>query len=121
LAVVRVMLTRALALEEAWGEGALHEAMIALDGLPAVVGGSRVRARQHFERAVSLARGHSAFAYVTLASSVSLPERNRPEFERVLKQALAIDVGAKPELRLANLIAQRRARHLLANADRLFK
>lgn len=121
VAVVRALLTRALALDEAWSEGTIHEAMIAVEGLPALVGGSAARARQHFDRAVALTEGQSAFAYVTLATSVAAPARNRGEFEKVLKQALAVDVSKRPQIRLANLIAQRRARFLLANADRYLK
>ena len=30
-------------------------------------------------------------------------------------------IAQRPEIRLANLVAQRRARFLLANADRLFR
>jgi acyl transferase domain-containing protein len=56
-----------------------------------------------------------------LATSVAAPAKNRAEFEKLLKQALAIDVSKRPQIRLANLIAQRRARFLLATADRLFK
>jgi predicted anti-sigma-YlaC factor YlaD len=121
LGTVRALLARALALDERWGEGAIHEAMIAVEGLPALLGGSSQRARQHFDRAVALSDGRSAFAYVTMASSVSAPARDRAEFERLLKQALAIDNAQTPELRLANLIAQRRARHLLATAGTLFE
>jgi TRAP transporter T-component len=121
LATVRALLTRALELDESWANGTIHEAMIAVEGLPALVGGSAVRAREHFQRAVALSEGHSAFAYVTLASSVSAPARDRAEFERTLKQAIAIDVTKRPELRLANLVAQKRARFLLANADRMLK
>ena len=121
VATVRALFTRALELDESWGGGTIHEAMIAVEGLPALVGGSPVRAREHFKRAVALSDGHSAFAYVTLASSVSAPARDRAEFERSLEQAIAIDVTKKPELRLANLVAQKRARFLLANADRLLK
>jgi hypothetical protein len=121
IATVRTLLTRALALDESWGLGTIHEAMIAVEGLPAVVGGSPQRAREHFDRAVAISGGQSAFAYVTMASSVSAVERNRPEFERMLEQALAVDVTKRPELRLANLVAQKRARFLLANAQRLTK
>ena len=121
LPTVRALFARALALDEAWGQGAIHEAMIAVEGLPEIVGGSPARARQHFERAVALSGGQSAFAYVTLASSVAAPAKDRAAFERALKQALAIDVAKKPELRLANLVAQKRARFLLSSADRLLK
>lgn len=121
LAVIRALLTRALELDEAWSDGTIHEAMIAVEGLPALLGGSPARARGHFERAVALTGGQSAFAYVTLATSVAVPARDRAEFQKVLKQALAVDVTKRPTLRLANLIAQRRARFLLANVDRIFR
>jgi TRAP transporter T-component len=121
LAVIRALFTRALALDDGWQGGAIHEAMIVLEGLPALLGGSPTRAREHFDRAVVLSQGQSAFAYVTFASSVSVRARNRGEFERLLKQALAIDLSKQPQQRLANLIAQKRAKFLLANADRWFR
>jgi predicted anti-sigma-YlaC factor YlaD len=46
--------------------------------------------------------------------------QNRAEFESLLKAALAVDPDAEPRYRLANLIAQERARHLLARVDELF-
>ena len=105
-------------MNEEWEAGAIHEAMIALDGMSPLLGGSAARARQHFDRAVALAGGKSAFAYVTLAESVSVAARDRAEFERLLQTALAIDLDARPSLRLANLVAQRRARCLLAQGRR---
>jgi hypothetical protein len=120
LVPVRVLLARLLDLDESWEAGVVHQAMIAIEGLPRLAGGSPDRARKHFERALQLAGGESAFAYVTMASSVSVPAGNRAEFEKLLKAALAIDVNRRPSLRLANLIAQRRARFLLSRADALF-
>ena len=38
----------------------------------------------------------------------------------LLEKALAIDPDARPDERLANLIAQRRARWLLSHTDELF-
>jgi hypothetical protein len=119
IGTVRALLTRALELDEAWENGAIHEALIALDGLPLLLGGNAARARAHFDRAVALSNGESAFAYVTMASSVAQPARDRAEFERLLRAALAIQ-GGKPALRLSNLIAQKRARYLLSRIDRLF-
>jgi predicted anti-sigma-YlaC factor YlaD len=49
-----------------------------------------------------------------------LPAQDRAEFESLLKQAIAVDPGARPEWRLANLVMQKRARRLLARADELF-
>jgi hypothetical protein len=120
LAAVRALLTRALQLDEAWEGGTIHEAMIALESLPVLLGGSAARARDHFNRAVALSNGESAFAYVALATGVAQPAKDRAEFERLLRTALAIDVSKRPSIRLANLIAQRRARYLLTQTDRLF-
>lgn len=117
---VRALLTRALALDPDWDEGALHEAMISLESVPEAMGGSEERARQHFRRAIELSGGHKAGPYVALASGVVVRSQNRAEFESLLKAALAVDPDAEPRYRLANLIAQERARHLLARVDELF-
>jgi hypothetical protein len=120
IATVRALFARALALEEAWEGGAIHEAMIAVEGLPLLLGGSPARAKEHFDRAVALANGQSAFAYVAMATSVAQPAKDRAQFEKLLRAALAVDVSQRPSLRLANLIAQKRARALLAQMDKLF-
>jgi hypothetical protein len=119
LGAVRALLTRALELDETWENGAIHEALIALDGLPFLLGGNPGRARAHFERAVALAKGQSAFAYVALAACVAQPAGDRAEFERLLGAAVAIKTSP-PSLQLANLIAQKRAKFLLSRIDRLF-
>lgn len=119
LASVRQLLSRAQELDEGWERGAIHEAFIALDGLPMLLGGNPARARAHFDRAVTLSNGQSAFAYVAVAEAVAQRAGDRREFERQLRAALAID-AAPPALRLANLLAQKRARFLLARIDRLF-
>jgi hypothetical protein len=120
LATVRALFARALQLDESWEAGAIHEAMIAVESLPVLLGGSPARAREHFDRAVVLSGGNSAFAYVTMATGVAQRSRNRAEFERLLRAAIAVDPSRRPSLRLANLIAQKRARFLLAQIDQLF-
>ncbi len=120
LVIVRALLERALELDETWEAGVIHEALIAVEGIPAIVGGSASRARAHFNRAVELSGGQSASAYVMLASSVAQPAKDRAEFERLLRTALAIDPSRRPATRLATLIAQKRARFMLARAGSLF-
>lgn len=117
---VRALLERALALDPDWSRGALHEAMISLESVPEVLGGSEERARHHFRRAVELSDGLKAGPYVTLAGGLVVGNQDRAEFEALLASALAVDPDAAPGLRLANLIAQRRARYLLYRADELF-
>jgi predicted anti-sigma-YlaC factor YlaD len=116
---VRALLRRALALDEDYDGGAIHEALIFVEGVPEAMGGSAARARHHFERAVALQRGRSAGPYLALATAIALPAQDRAAFERLLGQALAVDPGAAPEIRLANVLAQRRARALLNRADEL--
>ena len=120
VAIVRGLFTRSLELDEGWEGGTIHEAMIAVEGLPVLLGGSPVRAKEHFDRAVALGNGQSAFAYLALATSVAQPAKDRAQFEALLKSALAVDVSRRPSIRLANLVAQKRARALLSQADKLF-
>lgn len=121
LPVVEALARRALALDEGFSEGAIHDFFIAFEGgRPAAAGGSAERARRHFQRAVELSRGHRAAPFVTLAEAVCVAEQNRAEFEALLHRALAVDLEAVPGQRLANQVAQRRARWLLARADDLF-
>jgi len=84
------------------------------------MGGSIERARRHFERAMTLSEGLRAAPLVSLAETVSVRTQDKKEFESLLKRALAIDVDARPEWRLANLVMQRRARWLLGRIDLLF-
>jgi predicted anti-sigma-YlaC factor YlaD len=117
---VRALIGRALSLEPGYENGALHEAMLSVESVPDLMGGSEARARQHFQRAVELSGGAKASPYVGLAGGISVARQDRREFESLLAAALAIDPDAVPSLRLANLIAQRRARTLLSHADYLF-
>jgi hypothetical protein len=112
LSAVRALLERARTLDDGWDHGAIHEALIALDGLPRMVGGSPAAARADFDRAMALSQGRSVFAYVALA--LTLPDG--PERHGLLEKAAAIDVQQSPSRRLTNLIAQRYAKALLAAA-----
>lgn len=118
--VVRALMDRALAIDEGYAGGAIHEVFITLDGMSPAMGGDPARARQHFERAVELSRGKSASAYVAMAVSVAQPAGNKEEFEKLLEQALAVNPDDMPPTRLATIIAQRRARILQSRIDELF-
>jgi predicted anti-sigma-YlaC factor YlaD len=117
---VGALVAAAYALDPDYDRGSLHEAMISLESVPAIMGGSPERARAHFERAVAVSGGLKAGPYLALALGVAVPQQDRAGFETLLRRALAVDVNAEPSLRLANLISQRRARHLLEKVDWLF-
>ncbi len=112
------MARRALALNESWGDGAVHDLLLSLEA--SFPGGSPKRARAHFERAVELAQGTKAGSFVSLAERVCVKEQNAKEFHDLLGRALAIDPDAHPESRLENIVMQRRAARLQAMSEDLF-
>jgi predicted anti-sigma-YlaC factor YlaD len=114
------LMRRALALDEGWEHGSIHDFMIAWEGRGEAVGGSFERARRHLDRAMELGRKSRASALVNYAETVSVARQDRKEFEALLQQALAVDPDAVADMRLANVIYQRRARWLLGRADELF-
>jgi len=120
LPAVRALFDRALELDPDWQQGMLHETLIGFEALPAAMGGSLDRARQHYERALALSGGKRPSVQVSWASNVSVKQQHRHEFETLLNQALAIDPDAQPDQRLQTLIAQEHARILLQQADDLF-
>jgi predicted anti-sigma-YlaC factor YlaD len=118
---VEALIDRALELDERFDAGAIHSFLIpyemARQGAP---GDPAARAREHFERALTLSGGGQAGPFVALAEAVAVPRQQRKEFQDLLRRAIAIDPDAHPQWRLANLVLQRRARWLLTRTDELF-
>src|SRR5262245_46200302 len=72
LHVVRGLAEKALALDPDYSNGATHELMISLESLDEVVGGSEIRAREHFSRALALQKNQpQASPYVSLATGIA--------------------------------------------------
>jgi len=120
LPAVRALMERVLEIDDGFDDGAAHAAMVSLEAVPEAMGGSLERARRHFERAVELSGGTSAGPYVSFARAVSVPAQDVAEFRELLGKALAIDPDAVPSRRLANLVAQKRARFLLDYVEDYF-
>ncbi|MCB9378441.1 MAG: hypothetical protein H6511_06730 [Holophagales bacterium] len=120
LPAVRSLFERALALDPGYDHGSLQEAMIPFESLSPMLGGSEARARERYRRALELAGGRRASPYVTWARLYCVARQERSGFREALESALAIDPDASPPDRLANLLAQQRARTLLARIDDLF-
>ena len=114
---VRAIAERAIALDETWSRGTLHEMFVSLDSLPPALGGNPERARMHFTKAVELQKGLSPGPYVALALGVVVPAQDRAEYEKLLNEALAIDPAKDPSNQLVTLVQQRRARALLDQID----
>ena len=121
LHLVEPMIQRALALDEDFDDGAIHQFLIGFEaGRAGAMGGSIEAAREHFERAMEIADGRQVSPLVSLAENVAIGTQDRQRFEALLKRALAFDVDEAPSHRLANLVAQKRARILLARVDDFF-
>lgn len=97
------------------GEGSLAALMATLEA--ARPGGQRQRAVAWFAQAQALAAGRQAGVFVAQAESLAQPAGDRPGFDALLRQALAV-AAAHPGL--ANAAMAERAQWLLDNADDLF-
>ena len=118
---VEAMMDRALALDEAFDDGAIHSFLITYEmSRPGGTGDPAARSRQHFDRALVLSQGLQAGPMVSFAEAVCVQKQDLEQFETLLHRALAINPDAKPEWRLVNLVMQRRAKWLLSRTDQLF-
>src|SRR5512135_935374 len=119
---IEALMRRALALEDRYDDGAIHEFFVAFEGgRPEAMGGSVARARHHMEQAMALSAGKKVSPLVTFAETVSVRTQDRNGFLDLLDRALAFDArSAAPEYRMANLVSQRRARWLKGRVDELF-
>lgn len=118
LPVAGALVERVLALDEGFDMGAAHEFLIAYEG--GRPGGSAEKARRHYRRAVALSRGAKASPHVALAEAVAIAKQDVAEFRALIAKALAVDPDRSAENRLANTMAQRRARWLLSRIPDLF-
>jgi hypothetical protein len=109
-------------LDEVWNEGALPEFLIDIEAARSGVKAAEIQSRiaRYYEQALRLSGGKRASLFVSYAENSAIPAQNRAQFKEMLERAIRIDPGQHPETRLANLMAQRRARWLLGRIDELF-
>ena len=118
---VDALLERALALDETWQEGTVHEfKLILASARPSFSAIDPAPMKIAYQRALELSGGKRASLFVAYAEAVSVQTQNRAEFKAELEKALAIDPEKHETLRFSNAVSQRRARWLLARVDELF-
>jgi predicted anti-sigma-YlaC factor YlaD len=118
--IVEALARRALELDEGWGLGSIHEFFVSWESARSTIGGSVEKAREHYEKALLFSKGRRAFPHLTYAESVSVAKQDKAQFQELLEKALAIDVSRPDDQRLANLLAQKRARWQLGRLEELF-
>jgi predicted anti-sigma-YlaC factor YlaD len=115
------MMERALALDEAWDEGSIHEFFVSyLATRSAGEGGGAEAVRTHRDRALALSMNKKLGPRVSYAEGWLVQAQDRAAFTATLKEVLEANPDETPRLRLVNVLAQRRARLLLDHADDLF-
>ena len=118
---MEALIDRAFELDADWGEGAIHNFLIAYEmSRPDAANDRERRARDHFQDAVQLSKGRLLSPYISLAEAVSAQIQDAREFRSLLNQALAIDIDEHPPSRLVNLLMKKRAEWLLTQMDELF-
>lgn len=125
LPIIDAIMARALSLDEAYDDGAIHEFYVSFDASRSEQeGGGAARARQHLERALELSKGHKLGAQVAYAEGVLVQQQKKADFAAMLKKVVETDVYADDpawkKQRLGNIVARERARWLLAKQSELF-
>lgn len=117
---MEALIDRAFELDADWGEGAIHNFLIAYEINRQDDDSWEMRARARFQASVQLSKGRLLSPYVSLAEAVSLQIQDAREFRSLLNRALAIDIDEHPKARLVNLLMKKRAEWLLTQMDELF-
>ncbi len=118
---VEFLIDRAIELDAGWDRGALYEFLVSFEGgLSEIMGGSPDKAYEYLDKAIELSGGRRAGPYVAYAESVCVMQQKRDVFVEMLEKARAVSIDEPSEDRLANIIAQNRARWLLETIDDLF-
>lgn len=86
---------------------------------PPMLGGNPTKAREYFERAMTLSPDYLMNKVMT-AQYLAVQTQDRALFTRLLNEVKAADAAALSEQRLANELAQRRAVLLLERVDEYF-
>jgi hypothetical protein len=88
--------------------------------LPPLLGGKPELAKENFERAVDASQGKFLFAYLMYAKTYAVETQDEALFQELLNRVVSSSVDVLPAQRLANAVAIKRARELLAGKDQYF-
>jgi hypothetical protein len=117
---VQALLERVIALEPAHAQGEPHMMLGVLASLrPASLGGQPEQGKAHFEKALALSGGRNQMVRVLYAQYYARLVFDQALHDRLLGEAIVADPHA-PGLTLINVIAQDRARALLASGKEYF-
>jgi hypothetical protein len=82
--------------------------------IPPALGGKPERARENFEHAVAASQGRFLMTFVLYARYYAVQTQDEALFQDLLNRVVSSSADVLPEQRLANAVAKKRARQLLA-------
>ena len=88
--------------------------------MPQVLGGRPEKAKEYFERALSINGGKFLLTYVYYAKTYAVQTQNQELFESLLKKVEDASPDILPEARLSNAIAKKKAMLLREHMNDLF-
>jgi len=88
--------------------------------MPQVLGGKPEKAKEYFERALSINGGKFLLTYVYYAKTYAVQMQNQELFESLLKKVEDASPDILPEARLSNAIAKKKAKLLREHMNDLF-
>jgi len=122
LPALEATMQRVLELNGDYYYGGPHLLMgVYLAAKPPVLGGDLNRARIHFDRALALSGGKVLGARVLFAEYYARNAQEKELYVKTLEEVLAAAPGEVPELTLANVMAQEKARRLLDRTEEYFE
>ncbi|MCA9668449.1 MAG: hypothetical protein KC503_22815 [Myxococcales bacterium] len=118
---VRAVIDRALELDGSYYNAAPHMMIGAmLGGVGKMFGGDAKKAREHFEKALSMTQRKFMLIHVMYAKTLAVQTQDRKLFETLLREVIKTPLSIYPEQKLANVTAKRKAKRLLARVEELF-
>ena len=118
---VEQIMLRVVELDEGYYHGAAHIFLGSYYGSRSeMLGGRPEAARAHFDRALALSNRHFLPAQVALADTYARTMFDRELFEHLLQEVIDFPLETEPDFALVNQVAKKRAKELLADADRYF-
>jgi len=117
---VKAGIQRVLDLDETVNNGNAHLYMAVMESLlPPTLGGKPALAKQHFDRAIEISKGHNLMAKVLYAEKYARMMFDRELHDALLKQVINAEAGPQDQM-LVNTLAKQKAAELLIDADDYF-
>jgi len=118
---VELMMKRVLELDERFYYGGAHVFMGILEASrPKIAGGDLNKAKDHFLKAIELAKGKFLMSRVYYAAYYARKTFDKQLFVATLQQVLDTPADIEPDLTLLNTVAHMRARKMLSEVDEYF-